>query len=145
MLEVRFTATSSVFSPEDDRWLRQVRVLHRELADGSGSLARMPSTEMVPGTKGALSDTVLVLTGPSVVAGVVAAFTAWLGRDRGRKVHLKWTVEGREGDVTITADSADSAALQIALEHGFRMIADSRVAEEPCRTDDPAAVPGSDV
>ncbi|MFF3755455.1 hypothetical protein ACFYYH_34325 [Streptomyces sp. NPDC002018] len=134
-----FTPQSSVFASDDDRWLRQVGLLHQGLEE-AGSLVRMERLENVPGTKGVFSDTVLILTGPSVVAGVVAAFTAWLGRDRGRTVHLTWTVEGREGDVAITVDSADSAALQAALEHGLRVIADARVTEEPS----PSAASGSD-
>ncbi|WP_405983316.1 effector-associated constant component EACC1 [Streptomyces sp. NBC_00872] len=140
MLEVRFTPQSRVFASDDDRWLRQIRLLHQGLEE-AGSLVQMERSETVPGMKGAFSDTVLILTGPSVVAGVVAAFTGWLGRDRGRTVHLTWTVEGREGDVTITMGPADSAALQAALESGLRVIADSRAAEEPS----PSATPGSDV
>ncbi|MEU8795879.1 hypothetical protein [Streptomyces sp. NPDC048643] len=73
-----------------------------------------------PGTKGGSLPDVAVLLTPAGVAGVVAVVRAWLVRDRDRTVHLAWEVDGRKGEFTATASTADNATLQAALEHGLR-------------------------
>jgi Effector Associated Constant Component 1 len=130
MPEVRLEARSDRFEEDDDRWRSQVLLLHRALEEAAGPLERR--SEPVSGTKGALSDMVLHLTGPGIVAGVVTALAAWLKRDRGRSVHLTWTVDGRHGEFTVTGTTIDNDTLRSALEHGLHAAAgDSAADDEP--------------
>ncbi|MFJ5115995.1 hypothetical protein ACIQAD_35760 [Streptomyces sp. NPDC088551] len=133
MTKVHLEAQSDRFGEDDDRWRSQVHLLHRALDEAVGPLERR--SEPVPGAKGALSDVVLHLTGPGIVAGVVAALAAWLKRDRGRSVRLTWTVDGRRGEFTVTGTTIDNDTLRSALEHGLRAAAveaeDSAAVDEP--------------
>ncbi|MFF2643721.1 hypothetical protein ACFVUB_28240 [Streptomyces niveus] len=130
MPEFRLEARSERFDENDDRWRSQVLLLHRALDEAVCPLERR--SEPVSGTKGALSDVVLHLTGPGIVAGVVAALAAWLKRDRGRSVRLTWTVDGRRGEFTVTGATIDNDTLRSALEHGLRGAAgDSADVDEP--------------
>ncbi|NEW74166.1 effector-associated constant component EACC1 [Streptomyces rhizosphaericus] len=130
MPEVHLEARSDRFDEDDDRWRTQVLLLHGALEEAAGPLERR--FEPVSGTKGALSDVVLHLTGPGIVAGVVAALAAWLKRDRGRNVRLTWTVDGRRGEFTVTGTTIDNDTLRSALEHGLRTAArDSTAVDEP--------------
>jgi len=125
---VSVMATSDRFDADDDRWLSQVRLLHEDLGretplvTGPGG-ASPRSAVILPGTKGGWLPDVAVLLSPAVVAGVVAVVKAWLVRDRDRTVHLAWEVDGRKGEFTATASTADNATLQAALEHGLRTAA----------------------
>ncbi|MFJ6086324.1 hypothetical protein ACIQI8_33545 [Streptomyces sp. NPDC092369] len=121
-LRVSVTATSDRFAADDDRWLSQVRVLHGDLGRETRVVTGRP-TAARPGTKGGWLPDVAVLLSPAVVAGVVAVVKAWLVRDRDRTVHLAWEVNGRKGEFTATASTADNATLQAALEHGLRAAA----------------------
>ncbi|MFE0379495.1 hypothetical protein ACFW1M_28865 [Streptomyces inhibens] len=138
MLEVHLEARSERFDEDDDRWRSQVLLLHTALDEAAGPLERR--FEPVPGTKGALSDMVLHLTGPGIVAGVVAGLTAWLKRDRGRSVRLTWTVDGRCGEFTVTTTTSDNDTLRSALEHGLRAAAGAATTVD--ETADPNGVPG---
>ncbi|MBB5937560.1 effector-associated constant component EACC1 [Streptomyces zagrosensis] len=130
MAEVRLAARSDRFDEDDDRWRSQVLHLHRALEEAAGRVECR--SEPVSGTKGALSDVVLHLTGPGIVAGLVAALVAWLKRDRGRSVRLTWTVDGRRGEFTVTGTTIDNDTLRSALEHGLHAAAgDSPAPGEP--------------
>ncbi|MFE3882268.1 hypothetical protein ACFXPQ_04990 [Streptomyces lydicus] len=87
-------------------------------------------SEPVSGTKGALSDMVLHLTGRGIVAGVVTTLAVWLKRDRGRSVRLTWTVDGRRGGFTVMGATIDNDTLRSALEHGLRAAAGDSAASE---------------
>ncbi|MGW3283581.1 effector-associated constant component EACC1 [Streptomyces sp. NPDC001002] len=121
-LRVSVTATSDRFAVDDDRWLSQVRLLHEDLGRETPLVTGRP-VAVRPGTKGGWLPDVAVLLSPAVVAGVVAVVKAWLVRDRDRTVHLAWEVNGRKGEFTATASTADNATLQAALEHGLRAAA----------------------
>lgn len=147
MLEVHFTARSDYFACDDDRWLQQIRLLHEALEEqASGALtSRSETLSGTPsGTKGAATDLLLLLATPSVVAGAVKAFTSWLNRDRGRTVHLTWTVDGRRGEFTVTGSDVDGATLQAALEHGLRAAGGSAQDADSSMSDGAAPEPRSD-
>jgi hypothetical protein len=130
MPDAYLEARSDRFDEDDDRWRSQVLLLHRALEEAAGPLERR--SEPVSGTKGALSDVVLHLTSPGLVAGVVAALAAWLKRDRGRSVRLTWRVDGRSSEFTVTGTTIDNDTLRSALEHGLRAAAGNAMAvEEP--------------
>ncbi|MFD0337157.1 hypothetical protein ACFVH0_00415 [Streptomyces sp. NPDC127117] len=138
MPEVHLEARSDRFDEDDERWRSQVILLHTALEEAAGPLERR--SEPVPGTKGALSDVVVHLTGPGIIAGVVAGLTAWLKRDRGRSVRLTWTVDGRRSEFTVTTNTSDNETLRSALEHGLRAAAgDATAVDEPA---DPNGAPG---
>lgn len=118
-LRVSVTASSERFDADDDRWLSQVRLLQDDLAREARLVTGQP-TRARPGTKGGWLPDVAVLLTPAAVAGVVAVVKAWLVRDRDRTVRLAWEVDGRKGEFTAVASTADNATLQAALEHGLR-------------------------
>ncbi|MER0241803.1 hypothetical protein AAHZ94_07150 [Streptomyces sp. HSW2009] len=137
--EVRLVAHSDRFAADDDRWQEQVLLLHTALAEATGLMEHRPAPGLaLAGTKGSVLPLVIGLTGPAV-AGVVAAIAAWLGRDRGRSVHLAWSVDGRAGEFTVTGSTIDNATLRTALEHGLRAATE----EHPPTGDEPTAPDGA--
>ncbi|MGW0820751.1 effector-associated constant component EACC1 [Streptomyces sp. NPDC002845] len=118
MTEVRITAWNTRFDPLDDRVLRQTDEFFRELGHGTGALVQRPAPAP-PGTKGALTDTMLLLTSPAVVAGTVTVTRAWLNRDRHRRVSVQWEENGEVRTVVVEADSADNGTLRTALEQAL--------------------------
>ncbi|MER5385159.1 hypothetical protein ABT040_33630 [Streptomyces sp. NPDC002688] len=134
-LQVSVTATSERFDADDDRWLRQVRLLHEGLALEVPLEVR--PTAGVPGTKGSGLPSIVVLLGSASVGGAVAVIRDWLKRDRDRRIDLTWEMDGRKGKVTVIATTVDNASLQTALEHGLR----HAIGAEP--EDDPQADCGS--
>ncbi|MGO4422141.1 hypothetical protein AB4Z54_26415 [Streptomyces sp. MCAF7] len=143
MLEVHFTARSDYFASDDDRWLQQIRLLHEALEEQAPS-ALTSRSETQPGTKGAGNDLVLLLATPGVVAGAVKVFISWLNRDRGRTVHLTWTVDGQRGEFTVTTKDTDTATLQAALEHGLRAAGGSAEDSDSSTSDASTPEPRSD-
>ncbi|MCX5401204.1 hypothetical protein [Streptomyces sp. NBC_00102] len=137
MPTVHLEARSDRFDEDDERWQSQVSLLHGALDEAECPLERrfVPAT----GTKGALSDVVLQLTSPGIVAGVVTALVAWLKRDRGRSVRLTWTVDGRRGEFVATGTTIDSETLRSALEHGLR----ATLGDDSSAPDEPDALNGA--
>lgn len=92
------------YDPDDDRWLRQVAGLHSEL----GAVTDLERTSRaVPGTRGAVEQVILALGSAGVFSAAVECLRSWLGRDRGRRIDIRWNDDGVERFVTLTGEGVD--------------------------------------
>jgi hypothetical protein len=110
-LEIELEPGSTRFDPTDERWLGQVRDLTRELQRADVLLRR--STPQ-PGAKGAIDQLVLSLGSAGAFTASVELIKAWLGRDHGRKLVVKFFENGRLEAIELSGGAAD--------EHVFERI-----------------------
>ena len=66
----------------------------------------------VPGTKGAVTEVIIALGSAGAFTATVECLRAWLGRDRGRRVDLRWDEDGVERSMTLTGEAIDSQTLR---------------------------------
>ena len=100
---------SDSYDPDDDRWLDQVSTLYRELrAQVDVTRAERP----VPGAKGALDQLIIALGSAGAFQAAVTCFRAWLGRDRDRRIDIRWEEGGVERSVTLTGAAVDAETIR---------------------------------
>jgi hypothetical protein len=92
------------YDPDDDRWRRQATALYAELA-AVADVER--HTRPVPGTRGAVEQVIVALGSAGVFSAAVECLRAWLGRDRGRRIDIRWDEDGVERFVTLTGEGVD--------------------------------------
>jgi hypothetical protein len=92
------------YHPDDDRWRRQATALYAEL-DAVTDVER--HTRPVPGTRGAVEQVIVALGSAGVFSAAVECLRAWLGRDRGRRIDIRWDEDGVEHFVTLTGEGVD--------------------------------------
>jgi hypothetical protein len=95
---------SDDYRPDDDRWRDQVAGLYSALQDEVDVSQRGSA---VAGTKGALDSFVLALGSAGAFTASVECLRAWLGRDRSRRIDVRWDENGTERFVTLTGDAID--------------------------------------
>ena len=92
------------YDPDDDRWLDQVALLRQAL---DAQVDVIPGERQVPGAKGAIDQLIIALGSAGAFQAAVDCFRAWLGRDRDRRIDIRWTSGGVERSVTLTGESVD--------------------------------------
>ena len=97
------------YDPDDESWLDQVTGLYREL-DTEVGVAR--EGQPVPGTKGVADHVTIALSSAGAFQAVVVCFRAWLGRDRDRRIEVRWNDGGVERSVTLTGDAVDAETVR---------------------------------
>jgi hypothetical protein len=102
--EMALVPRSVDYRPDDDRWHDQVvglvSELHRQV-----DLERRGAA--VGGTKGSLDELVVALGSAGAFTAAVECLRAWLGRDRGRRIDIRWDENGQQRYVTLTGDAID--------------------------------------
>ncbi|WP_018349299.1 effector-associated constant component EACC1 [Longispora albida] len=97
-LEIAVVPGTVAFDADDPAWLAQVEMLVRELqeseVDGVGQRATAS-----PGEKSAVIEILVALGSSGAVTAALAAFSAWLGRDKRRELNVvvdgvRHTVDG---------------------------------------------------
>jgi hypothetical protein len=92
------------YQPDDDRWRNQVVGLvsevHRQVDVEQRSVP-------VGGTKGTLDELVVALGSAGAFTAIVECLRAWLGRDRSRRIDVRWDENGKQRHVTLTGDAID--------------------------------------
>jgi hypothetical protein len=78
---------SDDYQPDDDRWRDQVAGLYSALQD-QADVVRWGSA--VAGTKGTLDAFVVALGSAGAFTATLECFRAWLGRDRSRRIDVRW-------------------------------------------------------
>ena len=61
----------------------------------------------VEGAKGAVNQLIVSLGSAGVFSAVVNCLRAWLGRDRDRRIDLRWVENGVERSMTLTGEAVD--------------------------------------
>jgi hypothetical protein len=92
------------YDPDDDRWRLQATALYTEL-DAVADVER--HTRAVPGTRGSVEQVVVALGSAGVFTAAVECLRAWLGRDRGRRLDIRWDEDGVERYVTLVGEGVD--------------------------------------
>ena len=91
------------YDPDDDRWLAQVTLLYQAL-DASVDMVR--DQRQTPGAKGAVDQIIIALGSAGAFQAAIDCFRAWLGRDRDRRIDIRWNSGGAERSVTLTGEAA---------------------------------------
>jgi Effector Associated Constant Component 1 len=102
--EVAVEPRNDRYDPDDDGWRDQVAALYVDLDAQVDTARRGPPVE---GTKGAVDQLVIALGSAGVFAAVVDCLRAWLGRDRDRRIDIRWVEGGEEQSVTLTGEAVD--------------------------------------
>ena len=113
-IEIELEPSSTRFDQDDERWLGQVRDLTRELLRADVLLRR--STPQ-PGAKGAIDQLVLSLGSAGAFTASVELIKAWLGRDRGRKLVVKFFENGRLQAIELNGGAADEHVFERIHSH----------------------------
>jgi len=102
--EVAIEARNDQYDPDDDRWRDQVATLYEDL-DAQVDIVRR--ARPVEGAKGAVDQLIIALGSAGVFQAVVDCLRAWLGRDRDRRIDVRWDENGVERRVTLTGEAVD--------------------------------------
>jgi hypothetical protein len=97
------------YDPDDDGWRDQVATLYADLDAEVDTVRRGRPEE---GAKGAIDQLVIALGSVGVFGAVVECFRAWLGRDRNRRIDVRWVENGVERSVTLTGEAVDVKTVQ---------------------------------
>jgi Effector Associated Constant Component 1 len=107
--EIAVDPRNDQYDADDDRWLDQVTALYRELRT-EVDVSR--SGRPVPGTKGAVDHVMIALGSAGAFQAVVSCFRAWLGRDRDRRIDIRWDDGGVEHSITLTGGAVDAETIR---------------------------------
>jgi hypothetical protein len=102
--EVAVEPRNDQYDPDDDGWRDQVATLYADLDAQVDTIRRGRPVE---GTKGAVDQLIISLGSAGVFGAVVDCLRAWLGRDRDRRIDVRWTENGVERSVTLTGEAVD--------------------------------------
>jgi hypothetical protein len=108
-LELVIEPHNDDYGPDDDRWRAQVATLHRELQALVDTTRR---ARLVSGTKGTIDELIVALGSAGAFTAMVECFRAWLGRDRSRRIEVRWDEDGAERFVTFRGDAVDAETVR---------------------------------
>jgi hypothetical protein len=107
--EVAVEPRNDRYDPDDDGWRDQVVTLYADLDAQVDTVRR---ARPVAGSKGAIDQLVIALGSAGVFGAVVDCLRAWLGRDRDRRIDVRWTEDGMERSVTLTGEDVDNRTVR---------------------------------
>lgn len=129
--EMALEPRSGDYGPDDDRWRDHVVGLVSELrrhvdVDRRGA--------PMPGTKGTLDELVVALGSAGAFTAAVECMRAWLGRDRSRRIDVRWEENGQQRYVTLTGDAIDVDSVRTIAAAAARRIGESEwpASTAPC-------------
>ena len=97
----------------DERWLDQVALFYDDLRTG-GAAVRIDSTP-VPGAKGDIASVIIALGSAGAIKSALAAFKAFLGRERIRSLELSYMVKGKKQTITLRGDMDNATLERLAM------------------------------
>jgi len=120
--ELAIEPRSDDYHPDDDRWRDQVAGLYSALHEQADVAQR---GRAVAGTKGTLDAFVVALGSAGAFTATVDCFRAWLGRDRRRRIDVRWEENGAERFVTLTGDAVDVDSVREIAKAAARRVGGS--------------------
>jgi hypothetical protein len=117
--EVAVEPRNDEYDPDDDRWRDQVATLYSDLHAQVDTVRRGRPVE---GAKGAVDQLIIALGSAGAFSSAVDCFRAWLGRDRDRRIDVRWNENGIERSVTLTGDAADAETIREIAEAAVRRV-----------------------
>jgi Effector Associated Constant Component 1 len=109
LFEVAVEPHNDQYDPDDDRWRGQVVTLYQDLNAQVDTVRRGRPVE---GTKGAIDQVIVALGSAGVFTAMVDCLRAWLGRDRDRRIDVRWVENGQERSVTLTGEAVDNRTVR---------------------------------
>jgi hypothetical protein len=109
LFEVAVEPHNDYYDPGDDRWGDQVASLVTELDAQVDTVRR---GRPAAGTKGAVDQLIIALGSAGAFQAAVDCLRAWLGRDRDRRIDLRWEENGVERSVTLTGEAVDAETVR---------------------------------
>ena len=100
---------SDQYDSDDDRWRDQVATLVADLDARADTVRRGRPVE---GTKGAADQLIIALGSAGAFQAAVDCLRAWLGRDRDRRIDVRWEENGVERSVTLTGEAVDAETVR---------------------------------
>lgn len=125
-LELAIGPRNDQYDVDDDRWRDQVATLYAELQAVADTVRRGSAVE---GTKGATEQVIVALGSVGAFAAVVECFRAWLGRDRSRRIEVRWDEDGVERFVTLSGDGLDAESVREVARAAAQRLGGSSWAE----------------
>ena len=107
--EVAVEPRNDHYDPDDDRWRDQVATLVAELDAQVDTVRRGRPVE---GAKGVADQLIVALGSAGAFQAVVDCLRAWLGRDRDRRIDVRWDENGVERSVTLTGEAVDAETVR---------------------------------
>ena len=95
---------SDDYHSDDERWRDQVAGLYSALREQVDVAQR---GHPAAGTKGATEAVIVALGSAGAFTATVECFRAWLGRDRSRRIDVRWDENGVERHVRLSGDAVD--------------------------------------
>ena len=89
--EIAIEPRSHEYDDDDDRWRNQIIGLYSELRVQVDTL----------------DELIVALGSAGAFTATVECLRAWLGRDRSRRIDVRWDEDGAERFVTLTGDAID--------------------------------------
>jgi hypothetical protein len=108
-LEVAVEPRNDHYDPDDEGWRDQVAALYAELSDAVDTRQR---SRPVDGTKGMVDQLIIAMGSAGVFTAAVECLRAWLGRDKDRRIELRWTQDGHERSVTLAGEAIDTQTMR---------------------------------
>jgi len=108
-IEIEIEPRNENYDPDDEGWHDQVAALCRDLDTEVGIIRR---AQPVEGTKGGADQLIIALGSAGVFAAVVDCLRAWLGRDRDRRIDVRWVENGEQRSVTLTGEAVDARTVR---------------------------------
>jgi len=102
--EVAVEPHNDQYDPDAEGWRDQVATL---VADLDAHVDAVRRGRPVEGTKGTVDQLIIALGSAGAFHAVVDCFRAWLGRDRDRRIDVRWDENGVERSVTLTGEAVD--------------------------------------
>ena len=109
LFELSVEPRNDHYDPDDDRWRDQVATLYADL-QAQVDIARRGCP--VEGTKGTIDQLIVALGTAGAFQAAVDCFRAWLGRDRDRRIDIRWDENGVERSVTLTGEAVSADVVQ---------------------------------
>lgn len=108
-MEVVVEPRNDQYEPDGDEWRDQVASLHADLDDSVDVIRR---GRPVAGAKGVVDQLVIAMGSAGVFTAAAECLRAWLGRDKDRRIDLRWTQGGEERSVTLTGEAVDNETIR---------------------------------
>ena len=111
--EVAVEPRNDYYDPDDDGWRDQIATLYADLDAQVDTVRR---GRPMAGTKGTIDQLIVALGSAGVFSAVVDCWRAWLGRDRDRRIDVRWVEGGVERSVTLTGEAVDNQTVREIAE-----------------------------
>ena len=107
--EVAVEPRNDHYDSDDDGWRDQVATLYADLDAQVDTVRR---GRPMAGTKGTIDQLIVALGSAGAFQAVVDCLRAWLGRDRDRRIDVRWEENGVERSVTLTGEAVDAETVR---------------------------------